>query len=144
MIYLGADHAGYEMKEMLAHKLASRGVTFEDFGTFDPEENDSFVAYATQVSKAVIKKNGRGILICGTGIGMAIAANRSKGIRAGLCWSEDVVRRAREEDDINVLCLPSRIISDVLAWGIVSTFLSTTFSHVDRYKRRIKQLDISR
>lgn len=141
MLYLGADHAGFDTKEFIAHKLASRGITFEDFGTFNPDQNDSFVAYAKQVAKAVLKKDGRGILICGTGVGMGIMANRYKGIRAGVAWNEEVARRAREEDDVNIICLPSRIISEDIAWNIVSTFLSTTFSHLDRYKRRIKQID---
>ena len=141
MLYLGADHAGFDLKEFIAHKLASRGITFEDFGTFNPDQNDSFTAYARQVAKAVVRKDGRGILICGTGVGMGIAANRYKGIRAGVAWNDEVVRRAREEDDINILCLPSRIISEEQAWSIVSAFLSTTFTHLDRYKRRLAQID---
>lgn len=143
MLYLGADHAGYAQKEYIAHKLASRAIVFEDFGTFS-EQSADFPAYANQVAKAVLKKDGRGILICGTGIGMSIAANRLKGVRAGLAWNQEVARRGREEDDINVLCLPARIITEEEAWSVVSTFLSTTFTHLDRYKRRIKQIDSER
>lgn len=141
LVYIAADHAGYDLKEQVTHFLASRNVAFEDFGTFAPETGDSYVEFARRVTKAMHKKIGVGILICGTGAGMAMAANRSKKIRAAVCWNEEVARRVREEDDANVLCLPSRIIDAETATAIVSTFLSTTFSHEDRYRRRVNQLD---
>ena len=140
MLYLAADHAGFELKEQIAHHLASRNIAFEDFGTFSTEMDD-FPPLARQVALAVKKKNGRGILICGTGQGMAIQANRYTGVRAAVVWSDEVSRRAREEEDANIICLPARIISIEQAWSAVSTFLATTFSHQDRYVRRIKQLD---
>lgn len=143
MLYIAADHAGFELKEDLIHQLAQRNIIVEDFGTFDPEQNDSFVVYANKVSKAVLRKNGRGILICGTGQGMAMAANRHRGIRAAVVWNEEVAKRSREEDDVNIIALPARLISSEQAWQLVSIFLSATFSHEDRYKRRIKQLDES-
>jgi len=140
MLFLGSDHAGFEYKELLCHYLAERGVTFEDFGVFSPEPAD-FPHIAKQVSKAVVKHNGRGILLCGSGVGMGITANRFRHVRAGVCWNVEVTRRAREEDDINVLVLPTRLISEQEARDICSTFLSATFTHLDRYKRRLKQID---
>lgn len=140
MLYIASDHAGFSMKEHLAHQLATRSIVFEDFGTFTDDLTD-YPAYAEQVSKAVLKHQGRGILICGTGAGMDIAANRHKGIRAAVAWNTEVARRIREEDDANILCLPARIISNDEAWEVTSTFLGTTFAHLDRYKRRIKQID---
>jgi len=140
MLFIAADHAGFELKEKICHRLADQGVTFEDFGTFSTSPAD-FPGYANRVAREVVKHNGRGILICGTGQGMAIAANRHKGIRAAVIWNDEVAKRAREEDDANVICLPARIISPELAWSVTSTFLGTTFTHLDRYKRRIKQID---
>jgi len=141
MLFLATDHAGFELKEELAHLLADRGVTFEDFGAFSLQPSDDFPQYAKKVAHAVIKHNGKGILLCGSGQGVCIAANRFAGIRAAVAWNKEVVQKAREDDDVNILCLPARFISPTTAWEIVSTFLSTTFSHQDRYKRRIKQID---
>lgn len=140
MLFLGADHAGFEYKERLRHNLAERGVSFEDFGIFSKEPAD-FPRLAKQVAKAVVKQNGRGILLCGSGVGMSIVANRFRHIRAAVCWNTDVARRAREEDDANILVIPARLISQEDMFEITSTFLSTTFAHLDRYKRRLKQID---
>lgn len=140
MLFLGADHAGFAYKEQLRHYLADRGVSFEDFGVFSDEPAD-FPRLAKQVAKAVVKHDGRGILLCGSGVGMGIAANRFKHIRAAVCWNNDVAHRARDEDDANILVLPARLINSEDVVPIVSTFLSTTFSHTDRYKRRLKQID---
>lgn len=140
MLYIAADHAGYNMKEFIRTRMAERGVAFEDFGTFSTEQDD-YPAVANRLAKEVLKNNGTGILICGSGVGMSIAANRHKGIRAALLWGRAVARRSREEEDANVACLPARLVTNEEAWEIASTFLSTTFSHLDRYKRRVKQLD---
>lgn len=140
MLYLAADHAGYQLKAYLHQQLAERGVAFEDFGTFS-DKMDDFPGYAKRVAKEVVKHHGRGILICGSGHGMTIVANRYKGVRAITAWSPEAARRSREEEDANVLSLPARMISEKEAWEIVSTFLATTFTHLDRYKRRVEQTD---
>ena len=140
MIYLGADHAGFDLKEKICHKLAERKIAFEDFGTFSREPDD-YPGVAKQLSKAVLKHDGKGIMICGSGEGMAIVANRFKGIRAAVAWNARVTVEAREDNDINIISLPARFISIETAWEIVSAFLSTSFSHADRHKRRIKQID---
>lgn len=140
MIFIAADHAGFDLKEKICHKLAERKVAFEDFGTFSREPDD-YPGVAKQLSKAVLKHNGKGILICGSGEGMAIVANRLKGIRAAVSWNVRVTVEAREDNDINVISLPARFIGVDTAWEIVSAFLSTSFSYADRHKRRIKQID---
>lgn len=140
MIYIGSDHAGYEYKEELKHYFAERSVVFEDFGAFNADPSD-YPGIAKRTAKAVVKSNGKGILLCGSGHGMCIAANRLHGIRAVNCFNTDSAKRARDEDDANILCLPTRLISKSEALEIVSVFLSTTFSHADRHRKRIKQID---
>jgi ribose 5-phosphate isomerase B len=140
MLYLASDHAGFRMKDSIIKELADRNIPHEDFGTFSAEMVD-FPIYARRVTQAVLKHKGLGILVCGTGAGMAIAANRSKGIRAAVAWNEEVAKRIREEDDVNVLCLPARIISSKEAWSVMTVFLATTFASLERYNKRIKELD---
>jgi len=140
MLFLAADHAGFKQKEFVGNRLAKRNIVFEDFGTFNDEPVD-YPAYAKQVAKAVSKHNGRGILFCGSGQGMAMAANRFRNVRAAVVWSQAIAAETREDNDANIVSLPSRFIDNETAWEIVSTFLSTTFSHATRHQRRIKQLD---
>lgn len=140
MLYLAADHAGYEQKEFVAHKLAIEGVAFEDFGTFS-REMDDYPIHARRVAREIAKHSGLGLLFCGTGVGMSIVANRTKGIRAAVVWNEEVAKRSRDEDDANIACLPARIISNEAAWEVIRTFLATSFGHEERYKRRVKEID---
>lgn len=140
MLYLAADHAGFEQKEFIAHKLAAQGVTFEDFGTFS-EAMDDYPVYARRVAKQVARHQGTGLLFCGTGVGMSIVANRYRGIRAAVVWNKEVAVRSRDEDDANIACLPARLIDNETAWEVVRTFLATTFGHEERYKRRVQQID---
>jgi ribose 5-phosphate isomerase B len=140
MLFLAADHAGFSMKSEMSHRLAKRGVIFEDLGTFSDESVD-YPGIARKLAKAVVKHGGKGIMICGSGEGMAIAANRHKGVRAAVVWNKEVARETREDNDANVISLPARFIDDDTAWDIISTFLSTTFSHEERHKRRIEQID---
>jgi len=141
MLYLGADHAGYLLKEYIRTRLAERGVSFEDFGAFAEEAGDDYPVYAKRVSSAILKHGGRGILFCDSAEGMVMSANRSKGIRAAVTWSPAVAKRTREDNDANIISLPAHYITHEEAWEIVLTFLSTTFSYAERHKRRIKQLD---
>jgi ribose 5-phosphate isomerase B len=144
MLFLGADHAGLEQKEFVAHKLAADGISFEDFGAFSPEPRDDYPIYATRVSREVIKEKGKGILFCGSGEGMAIVANRHKGVRAVVAWKPEIAREAREDNDANILSIPARFLTNDEAWEIVRTFLATSFSHEERHKRRIRQIDEGR
>lgn len=140
MIYLAADHAGFQVKEYICHKLSERQLPFEDFGTFSEEPVD-YPGFAKRVAKEVARGRGVGVLACDSGEGMAIAANRYKNVRASVVWSEEVAIETREDNDANIVVLPARFISREKAWDIVSSFLSTTFSHESRHKRRIHQID---
>jgi ribose 5-phosphate isomerase B len=140
MLFLAADHAGFELKEKICHKLAERKIAFEDFGTFSSQPVD-YPGLAKQLTKAVLKHDGKGVMFCGSGQGMAMTANRHRGARASVAWSSRVAVETREDNDANILSLPARFIGVETAWEIVSVFLSTSFSHADRHKRRIKQID---
>src|SRR3989344_4296386 len=139
MIFLAADHAGFELKESICHKLAERKIAFEDFGTFSTEPVD-YPGLAKQLTKAVIKGSGKGIMLCGSGQGMAITANRFKGARAVVVWNAKMAVETREDNDANIISLPARFLNESTTWEIISTFLSTSFSHEDRHKRRIRQI----
>jgi ribose 5-phosphate isomerase B len=141
MLYLAADHAGLELKDYVAHKLAAEGIAYEDFGTFSPDPNDDYPKFARMLARAVAKSNGRGLMFCGSGEGMAIVANRLKGIRAAVVWKKEIAVEAREDNDANVASLPTRFISREEGWEIVRAFLATSFSHEARHKRRISQID---
>jgi len=140
MLFLASDHAGYRLKEFIRQKLTERGVSFEDFGSFSADSVD-YPGYAKKLTEAVIKNNGKGVLFCGSGQGMAIAANRHKNARAAVAWNADVAREAREDNDANILSVPARFIDNETAWEMVLTFLSTTFPREERHVRRIKQID---
>lgn len=138
-LLIGSDHAGFELKQELIGELSRLGWQMEDLGTHSQESCDyPLVAHA--VCKAVAQKNSKGILICGTGIGMSIAANRHPEIRAALCSNEISARLARRHNNANVLCLGSRIIGRELALAIVVAFLDAEFEG-GRHQRRIDELN---
>jgi ribose 5-phosphate isomerase B len=139
-LMIGADHAGFELKEFILTILSAKGVRWEDIGTFDDESVD-YPDFAFKVAKAVstgLVKTG--ILICGTGIGMSITANRLPGVRAALCNDLYTVRMARAHNNANILALGSRVVGSGLAQEIVLTFLATPFEK-GRHLRRIKKMD---
>ncbi|MFC1480790.1 ribose 5-phosphate isomerase B [Candidatus Neomarinimicrobiota bacterium] len=141
-IALGADHAGYQMKEDLINLLKNDGYGVENFGTDSGESVDypDFArSVADRVSSGAVKF---GILICGTGIGMSMAANHHPAIRAALCFTEDQAQITREHNDANVLCLGAHQISSEQAKLIVKKFLSTAFSGAARHERRIAKLSL--
>lgn len=141
-IFLGADHNGFELKEQIHAFLLEAGHEVVDKGDERLDKNDDFPTYAARVASEVLAhENSLGILICGSGQGVCMAANRFKGIRAGLAWNEDVAYEARDDDDSNVLCLPAGQLDFEQAREIVDTFLNTPFSGAARYKRRNAQLD---
>jgi len=140
MIALGSDHAGFEYKERLKKLLDEIGKPYQDFGTSSPDSVD-YPDVAHIVSKAVASgKYLQGILICGTGIGMSIVANKHKGIRAAVCESPASAKLSREHNDANILCFGARITSWELATEIVKTFLSTPFSGGERHMARIEKI----
>lgn len=143
-IYIDADHNGHEMKHQLIAYLQRAGYEVEDCGTgtFDP--SDDYPMAASRVVNALLTSRdhgAKGILICGSGQGVCMAANRYKGIRASLCWDNREAKAARNDDDSNVLCLPGRMLSIDKAKTVTHTWLTTPFAGASRFKRRIAQMD---
>ncbi|GBC97541.1 Ribose-5-phosphate isomerase B [bacterium HR17] len=139
-IGLASDHAGFSLKEWLKTRLAQAGYQCVDFGTHDTQPCD-YPDFAAAVAHAVV--NGQcdvGIVICGTGIGSAIAANKVPGARCALCWNEYTARMARAHNDANLLALGARVIGEELAWSIVQAWLQTSFSGEERHRRRISKI----
>jgi ribose 5-phosphate isomerase B len=143
-IYLGADHNGFEMKQALLEALQRSGREVFDEGDTQLNPEDDFPQFAARTVQALQtdgSPEARAILICGSGQGMCMAANRFKGIRAGLIWNVDEARAARNDDDSNVLCLPARSITVDQAVRIAEAWLATPFAGAARFKRRIRELD---
>lgn len=141
MIALGCDQAGYALKQEIIEHLKKKEIDVKDFGTYTKESCD-YPIYAKKVAKAVQKKECEfGILICGTGIGISIAANKVKGIRAALCHDCFSAKATREHNDANILAMGARVIGSGLALEIVDTFLSTAFSEEERHIRRIELIE---
>ena len=141
MIALGSDHGGFELKREIAAHLEERGLEYKDFGTFSPASCD-YPIYARAVAKAVASGEcDRGILICGTGIGVSITANKIRGIRAALCGDCFSAEATRLHNDANILTLGARVTGPGLALKIVDTFLDTPFSGDERHLRRISMIE---
>lgn len=140
MIALGSDHGGFEIKEAIKKHLTEKGIPFRDFGCFDTESVD-YPNYAGIVSRSVQQGESRlGILCCGTGIGMSIAANKHKGIRAAVLADEFSAEMTRRHNDANVLCLGGRIIDSEKAVKLADIFINTPFDG-GRHTRRVEMLE---
>ncbi len=141
MIALGCDHGGYELKKEIMAYLEKEGLEYRDFGC-DSTEAVDYPVYAKLVAKAVQSGEcDKGILICGTGIGISITANKFKGIRAALCTDCFCAEATRLHNDANVLAMGGRVVGPGLAIKIVDTFLKTPFSNEERHKNRIGQME---
>lgn len=146
-IYLGSDHAGFNLKGKIAAYLAKHSFEVEDIGNKELDPNDDFPQFAQLAALKVIGDEGddpRAILICGGGQGVAMAANRFRGIRASVIWDSEEARMTRNDNDSNVLCLPARVLEreDDQVWeDILDTWLNTPFAAAVRYKRRNAELD---
>lgn len=141
MIYLAADHAGFELKETIKRHLSKQPIDFEDLGAAQIDPDDDYPDYAAVVAQKVAENlENRGILICGSGQGICIAANKFSGVRAALAWNAESARLARHDDDANILCLAGRLIDETIAVEIVETFLQTKFERVVRRVRRINKI----
>ena len=140
MIAIGSDHAGFGLKQAVMEHLKERGEEFKDYGTYS-EASCDYPDFAEAVSQAIIKGEAdKGILICGTGIGISIAANRHREIRAALCGDCFSAEATRQHNDANVLAMGARVVADGLALKIVDTFLDTPFSNGANHVRRISKL----
>ena len=135
MIALGCDHGGYSLKEEVKKHLEERNIAYKDYGC-DSTESCDYPIYAKKVAQAVASKEcEQGILICGTGIGISIAANKVKGIRAALCHDCFSAQATREHNNANILAMGARVVGPGLALKIVDTFLDTEFSNDERHIR---------
>jgi ribose 5-phosphate isomerase B len=143
-IFMGADHNGYVLKAKLTDRLRKAGYDIVDAGNDHIQLDDDFPQFAEATIRDLLASddpNSRAILICGSGQGMCMAANRFKGIRASLVWDPMEARAARNDDDSNVLCLPSRFVSEEEAAAIAEVWLSVPFAGATRFKRRLQELD---
>ena len=141
MIALGCDHGGYELKQEIIKHLQERGIEFKDYGC-DSLESVDYPVYAKKVANVIASGEcEKGILICGTGIGISIAANKVKGIRAALCTDCFMAEATRLHNNANILALGGRVVGPGLALKIVDTFLDTEFSNDERHIRRIGMIE---
>lgn len=141
MIAVGSDHAGYELKEQLILHLKERGMEVVDYGT-DSSQSCDYPDFARPVAQAVAEgKAQQGLLVCGTGIGMCIAANKVKGVRAAVVTEEFSAEATRAHNDANVLCLGARVVDLPKAVKLLDIFLDTPFSGEEKHMRRIRKLE---
>ncbi len=139
IIHIASDHAGFKLKEAIKTHLKGQGHSIEDYGTNSTASCD-YPVFAKSLCTSLLKQGGIGILICGTGVGMSIMANRMSGIRAALCSSEFQARATRAHNDANVLCLGERVIGVSIALDMVDVFLNTPFEG-GRHQGRIELFD---
>ena len=141
VIPIGSDHAGYQLKERLMEELRALGYQPQDVGTHSLESTD-YPDYAHKVASEVEHRQvQRGVLLCGSGLGMSYAANRHSGVRAALAWSPEVAKLAREHNDANILILPARFVSEEEGVEILKAWLETQFAG-GRHSRRVKKIDL--
>ncbi|OGD33108.1 hypothetical protein A2608_02285 [Candidatus Azambacteria bacterium RIFOXYD1_FULL_44_10] len=142
MLYIGADHRGYALKEALKKFLKELHYDFEDLGALQLDPTDDYPDYAYAVAKKVAEnlKENRGILICGSGVGADVTANKVRGVRSALCFTVAQAKASRNDDDSNILTLASDFISEDLAKEIVKMWLETPFGGAERYIRRINKI----
>lgn len=139
-IFIASDHGGYNLKEKIKDVFSKLGYEFEDFGTSSTASCD-YPVFAKKVAQKVQETKGRGILVCGTGIGMSIVANKFKNIRASHCTDTFSARMTREHNDSNILCLGERITGQDLALDIVKIWLETPFSNGERHLNRLNMIN---
>ncbi len=141
-IFLGADHRGFELKEKLKEWLQAKGHAVHDSGAHRLEPDDDYPDFAIPVARKVAEdpENNRGVLLCGSGMGMDVAANKVRGIRASVAWSVEAAAHARSHDDANVISIPADWTPPVLAAEIVRAFLETPFSGEERRVRRLEKI----
>lgn len=141
-IAIGADHGGYPLNEVVIQVVEKAGHTVIDFGTHDGTVPDDYPDYARKVGDALQKGEvERGIIVCGSGVGISVAANKIRGVRAGLCHDTYSAHQGVEHDNMNVLCLGARIIGVELAKELVKAFLGAKFTHEERHVRRLAKVD---
>jgi ribose 5-phosphate isomerase B len=138
---LATDHGGFEFKQLLLERLRAAGYDPIDFGAERLTPEDDYPDYVVPLARAVADgRIDRGIAICGSGVGASVAANKVRGVRAGLCHDHSSVRQGVADDDMNVLCLGGRVTGPEVAWDHVQTFLEARFSGAERHRRRLAKI----
>ena len=138
-IHIGADHAGFELKEKLVTHLKTLGHSVVDHGTHSAESTD-YPDYAHPTASAVLEDQTLGVLICGSANGVCMTANKHEGIRAALCWNVEVASLARQHNNANIICIPDRFVSEELAFQMTETFLNTAFEG-GRHQKRVEKIN---
>jgi len=141
MIYLGADHAGFHLKEELKKYLDGLSMEYNDLGNKELDSSDDFPDFAIKVAMQVAETDDKGILVCATGLGMCMAANKVKGIRAVTVWNEFTALQSREHNNANILCLAGKDLDTEAAKKIVRIWLETEFSGGERHLRRLNKIN---
>ena len=143
MIYLAADHRGFQLKEAIKKSLIERGIEIEDRGALVYDAGDDYVDFAAAATAKIAENPSvhKGIFICGSGHGVDIVANKFRGVRAALCWNAQVAKQSREHDDANVLVLAADACDEAQAQDIVLVWLGAGFSGEDHHIRRLKKID---
>ena len=139
-VAIGADHAGFELKEKIVEYLKAKNIEYKDFGTYSTDSCD-YPKIGKEVAEEVANKNfNKGILVCGSGIGMSIVANKVKGIRAALCWNIATAKSSRTHNDANILCLAERVTQSSLVLEMVDLWLKTDFEG-GRHQARVDMIE---
>jgi len=143
LIYIGADHRGFALKQVLKSYIGSVGYEVIDMGNDKMDENDDYPEFAVRVAKEVSKDTslGKGILLCGSGVGMDVVANKFRNVRCSLCFSPNQAMTAKNDDDANVLSIPVDFVDEDIAKKIVAVWLQTKFDEEGGHSRRIKQIE---
>jgi ribose 5-phosphate isomerase B len=140
IVAVGCDHAGFPLKERVVAEIERAGHTVLDCGGFDANPSD-YPDFARAVGERVVRREAeRGILVCGSGVGASVAANKVPGVRAALCHDTFSARQGVEDDDLNVLCLGARVIGPEVAAESIRAFLAARFSNADRHRRRVGKI----
>ena len=142
---IAADHGGYQMKQQMLQLLSARGHQVVDFGNLSYDRNDDYLDFAIPLARAVAAGVvERGVLLCGSGIGASIAANKIEGVRAAVCHDDFSARQGVEDDDMNILCLGGLTTGVAVAWNCVKSFLATKFRGAERHRRRLAKVSATR
>lgn len=141
MLYLGADHRGFPLKEYIKKRLAEDAIEFEDKGDLTLDPGDDYVDFAKLVGDEVIKdESHRGVLICGSGVGVDMVANKIDGVRCALVSDITRAQQSRQHEDVNIIALPADLLEEEVGYQIVKAFLETPFSEEERHKRRLEKM----
>jgi len=140
-VYIASDHRGFALKKEIMLYLVSKKYDVEDVGNTMLDVHDNYPEYVAKLSNSLVKETDRGIVLCGSGVGVSIAANRYSHIRCALGFDEKQIERARQDDDVNVLAIASDFASIELSKNLVDTFLTTAFKNEEKYIRRLEKLN---